>query len=736
MKIYKIDLIISILLTFVGATMGQSINEVKPIAKINGKIEIDGKVDEAEWLTIDPLPLTMHWPSFKSEITEPTDIRVAYDDEYIYISAICYDSEPSKIQTPTFRRDDWNEKTEQITILLDTYDDNENILAFSVSATGSRVDAAIKNDAQGDEPVNTSWNSYWIANSTLDDQGWQTEMRIPFSSLRFQEENGKVKMGIIAYRYIARKHEMNIYPAVPPDWGFWSFVKASQAQTVSFENIQNKRPWYTSPYVLAGIGHHHEENNIGDYEKINDQDFQVGLDVQHAFSDNFNADFTINTDFAQVEADNQVVNLSRFSLFFPEKRKFFLERASIFDFKNDFNNNMFYSRNIGINDGKLIPMWGGVRLVARMDKWDVGLLNMQSQETGIFASENFGVLRLRKNVINQRSYVGGMMTSRVGTDGHRNFAYGVDGIINMFKQDYLQINLAQSRDTEDTTGINTIDRSRIYVMWEKRIINGFGYKFSYSNVGNYYNPQLGFERRKNFSQLGDNIFYSWFAPEEASLRQTTITLNGGVSFNNTTNDLETSIVGLTSNWIWDRGSNLTINIENFDDNVPEAFNLSDSITISPAYYSNKSGAINYNTAPVGLANVGAGMRIGTFYHGNLISASIFPQVIFSKYFQLSAYYEYITIHFPELKETFESHVARINITTALNVKLSTSAFVQFNSLQNISALNFRLRFNPVDGNDLYIVYNETLNNDPTSEIPNLPTSDSRAIIIKYIHTFR
>ncbi|MCK5101561.1 MAG: hypothetical protein KAR17_02060, partial [Cyclobacteriaceae bacterium] len=185
-------------------------------------------------------------------------------------------------------------------------------------------------------------------------------------------------------------------------------------------------------------------NGQGKYDKIDDLDFQIGLDIQHAFSDNLNADFTINTDFAQVEADNQVVNLSRFSLFFPEKRRFFLERASTFDFQYDLNNNLFYSRRIGIEDGELIPLYGGARLVGRLNKWDVGFLNMQSREKDDFPSENFGVLRLRRNILNQRSYVGGMFTSRIGTDGHRNFAYGIDGIINLFKQDYLQVNVAQT----------------------------------------------------------------------------------------------------------------------------------------------------------------------------------------------------------------------------------------------------------------------------------------------------
>ena len=515
------------------------------------------------------------------------------------------------------------------------------------------------------ERLNISWNSYWIANASIDENGWQVEMRIPFSSLRFQEENGVVKMGLIAYRYIARNREMNTFPAIRPDWGFLSFCKASQAQTVSFRGIKNKRPWYTSPYLLLGTGYHHEETDLEEYGKINDNNAQIGLDVQHAFSDNLNADFTLNTDFAQVEADNQAVNLSRFSLFFPEKRRFFLERSSTFDFKTDLNNNLFYSRRIGINNGELVPLIGGVRLVGRLDKWDVGLMNMQSRAKADLFSENFGVLRLRRNVFNPRSYVGAMMTSRIDTEGHQNFAYGVDGIINLFKQDYLQINLAQSYDTDDTTSTNGLDRSRIYLMWEKRIINGFGYRFSYSNVGGDFNPGLGFERRFNFNQFGDQLFYSWFAPEESSLRQTTITLKGGVSFNNSTNKLETQTVGLSSQWEWNRGTSVNVELENFVDNVPSAFYLSEDIEITEGKYTNQSGTLSYMSPAVSLFRVNATAQLGTFYGGNLVSGSFAPEIIFSKYFQTSAFYQYTFIDFPGLSQQFNSHLFRLNMNASV-----------------------------------------------------------------------
>jgi hypothetical protein len=306
----------------------------------------------------------------------------------------------------------------------------------------------------------------------------------------------------------------------------------------------------------------------------------------------------------------------------------------------------------------------------------------------------------------------------------------------MFRQDYLQVNLAQSWDTGDTTGIGIYDRSRMYLMWEKRIINGFGYRFSYSSVGENYKPGLGFEQRYNFSQFGDRIFYSWFAPEKSSLRQTVVTLHGGISLSNSTSELETSTLALESNWTWKRGSGLRVKIENLLDNVPALFNLSDDDTITPGRYSNSILGVTHSSAPVGMILIETNARAGTFYGGNLGSASLSAKVIFSKYFEMFAFYEYSHIKFREREDPFVSHVARLNMTASINVKFSLSGFVQLNSLQEISNLNFRMRYNPIDGNDLYLVYNEVLNNHPRQGLRDYPISDSRSIMIKYIHTFR
>ncbi len=729
-------IIFGVFLCFISLNLkAQELASIEDAIKMEAQINLDGKVDEGVWREITPVPLVMHWPTYYGEMTEETEIRIFYDDEYIYVGAIMYDSEPDKIQEISYRRDAISEQADGLALVLDPYDDNENALLFNVSATGSRADLSIKNDAQGGDTWNMSWNSYWDAEVTKTDYGWEAEMRIPFSSLRFQETDGKVQMGIGAYRYIARKREMQIYPEIPPDWGFWSFAKPSMMQTTEFENIENKRPWYTSPYILGGIGHNHEYDDNDNPEKINDNDIQIGLDIQHAFSDNLNADFTINTDFAQVEADNQAVNLSRFSLFFPEKRRFFLERASTFDFKADNNNNLFYSRRIGINEGELVPMLGGARVVGRVNSWDVGLINLQSRKTNSISAENFGVLRLRRNVLNQRSYVGGMFTSRINSDGDENYAYGVDGIINVFGEDYLQVNLAQSDDSNDSTNV-ALDKSRVFIRWENRQSRGFGYSLSYSNVGSDYNPGLGFESRFNFSQYRANLGYVWFIKEEAKLRTIEISSTGSYSTNNDSGKLETN--GLEAGFTlgWDRGNSFSFSVERELDRVPDAFSLSDDIEIVPDEYINTEYSLNYSTAPVGLVLANFGANMGQFYGGDLFSFSFSPEYVASRFLQFSGSYQYSNIEFSDLGQTFESHLARLNTTVSLNVKWSISTIAQYNSLAEISALNFRLRYNPIDGNDFYLVYNEVINNNPNSVIPNLPTSENRAIMVKYVHTLR
>ena len=349
---------------------------------------------------------------------------------------------------------------------------------------------AIYNDGVGrmeHMPFNDSWNTFWDVETVINEEGWFAEIRIPLSSIRFQDNDGSTIMGITVWRWIPHKNEIHSFPDIHPKHGDFAMMKPSLTQKVLFEDIQPKKPFYIAPYALAGYTMNNELNDAEtDYIKEEKPTIEGGLDIKFGLTSNLTLDLTINTDFAQVEADDQQVNLSRFSLFFPEKRLFFQERASIFSFNFGGPSDLFYSRRIGLyenEDEELLPVriYGGLRVYGRAGKWDLGFLDMQTAEIDTVPSENFGVLRMRRQVINEFSYIGGMYTSRLGMDGSYNMAYGVDGIFRLFGDDYMDIKWSQSFETDSANVFASMDPSRFRVSWERRSQKGIGYDFSYSS---------------------------------------------------------------------------------------------------------------------------------------------------------------------------------------------------------------------------------------------------------------
>ncbi|HEY4612554.1 MAG TPA: DUF5916 domain-containing protein, partial [Bacteroidota bacterium] len=396
------------------------------LQRINGNITLDGLSDEPAWEAITPLPMTMYLPVFEGQTTERTEIRVAYNDEYIYVSGRLYDSDPSGIRINSLYRDRYN-GDDAFAIYLDTFNDNENALWFFTTPSGIRGDLAVSGDDE--VPANESWNTFWDVATTVTAEGWFAEIRIPLSSLRFRELDGKVVMGLTVTRFISRKNERVTFPAIPPKF---SFRKPSVAQDVVLRGIHSSKPFYVTPYALAGVSRTalRDGQSVG-YSYIRDPRNELGIDAKYSLTDNLTLDATINTDFAQVEVDDQQINLTRYSLFYPEKRQFFQERASLFSFDQGDGNLLFHSRRIGLTDnGEPVRILGGGRLVGKVGDWDMGVIDMHTAPDGASAlSENFGVLRLRRPVFNEYSYLGGMMTSRVDKNGTYNFGYGLDGVV-------------------------------------------------------------------------------------------------------------------------------------------------------------------------------------------------------------------------------------------------------------------------------------------------------------------
>ena len=504
-------------------------NEPIKIQRINSPVELDGLSNEAAWEDVKSLPLVMIKPNFGSEPSELTEILLGYDDDYLYAAGRFYDSVPSKIQASSFKRDIWNYTSDNMCIILDVFNDNENAVVFMTTPAGTRTDVNILNDAEGipNKNTNESLNKFWDVATELNDEGWFAEMRIPFSSLRFEEKDGQTVMGLTASRWIARKWEMNSFPLIPEKFGFLGVFKPSQTQEILFEGIKTHNPLYIVPYLLGGLEQSNKLNDAGiAYQRDDKFAREIGLDVKYGLTNNLTLDVTINTDFAQVEADDQEINLTRYSLFFPEKRLFFQERQGNFEFKFEDNiggfaeddNRLFHSRRIGIHQGEQVRIYGGARVVGRAGPWDIGFLNMQTEKYEDLLSENFNVMRLRRQVINLYSHIGAMVTSRIGNKDLWNTAYGIDGDFRLFEDDYLTIKWAQSFENDKQNNVIALEPSKIYVNWNRRGDVKLGYNLSYSRSGDDFNPGIGYERRNNYTRFGDRVQYAWFPGEKSKFR--------------------------------------------------------------------------------------------------------------------------------------------------------------------------------------------------------------------------
>jgi len=461
------------------------------LQRVNGPVNLDGMSDEDAWKGINPVPLVMQIPNTGNPPSEKTEALIAFDDDYLYLAGRLYDKEPSKILATSKQRDYLEGNTDWFGLIVDTFNDKENGMGFFTTPTGLRLDALIFNDAEGLLPLNISWNTFWDVAVIQNDQGWFVEMRIPLSSLRFQEQEGRVTMGLIVWRYIARKFEVVMFPLIDPKYGFWSSWKVSRASEIVLEGVRSRRPLYITPYGLAGYSQAYDLNDAETAYLYSDEPkFEAGLDIKYGLSSYLTLDLTANTDFAQVEADDQQVNLTRFSLFFPEKRLFFQERNSTFDFNYGEPNRLFYSRRIGLYEEEAVRIYGGARLVGRVGGWDLGFLDMQTaplEGEESLPSENFGVFRVRRRVFNPNSYIGSMITSRIGVDGSYNAAYGLDGIFRVSEDDYLLFNWAQTFENGKENDPASLDPARIRVSWERRTRKGLGFNLCYSRAGSDYN---------------------------------------------------------------------------------------------------------------------------------------------------------------------------------------------------------------------------------------------------------
>ena len=710
------------------------------IPKMDGSVILDGRLDDAAWDEAARLGAVMHVPDFGADPSERTEFLVGHDGQYLYFGCRAWDSEPEGIRAPSLRRNDGRFINDWCVLNLDTLNDGETTLVFGTTPAGIRTDAVVDDDASG--PPNFDWNTFWDAAAARFDGGWSAEIRVPFSSLAFQTDGeGRVVMGLSVWRNIARKNERVTHPPISPRWGGLSFLKASQMRPAVLEGVEERRAVHVTPYVLGGMGHSHDLSpEDQQYLRSEERVREAGLDVHYGLGPSFSLDLSGNTDFAQVEADDQEVNLDRFSLFFPEKRRFFQERAAVFEFPVGGNERLFHSRRVGLAEGRPVRIYGGGRVVGRIGDWDVGVLNMHTAESETLPSENQGVFRVRRRVLNEGSYAGAILTSRIGTEGSYNVVYGGDARLRLLGQDYLILNWAQSFDDAEAAGadsgdVGVFEHTLVRARWERRDVFGPMYDVDLSRVGDAFEPGLGFLQRSGYARGNLRLGYGWAPGEGSSVFRYGVGLTTSGFRRSQDGALETGVLE-PSAIVETRGGHQVMAIARYrHEDLVGGFTLSDEVEVPQGRYGFYEGVLQYVSPPGDLVRTTVRLEGGGFFDGRRTSVQLSPSWTPSRHLGLSASYRLDRIEFADRQQRLMAHVGRLRAEVMLSTEISAVAFVQYNSTLDLAVANVRFRYNPREGDDLYVVWNEGVNANRFDSDPVRPRSDERTLLVKYSRTF-
>ena len=425
--------------------------------RLDGPLQLDGQLDERVYFTVPPVTdFIQQEPDEGAPARDQTEVWVMFDGDTFYVAARCWSTDPARIIANEMKRDSYSMfGNETFSVVLDTYYDRRNGFNFITNALGALFDATITNE----RTPNLDWNAVWDVRTGRFEQGWTLEMAIPFKSLRYRTGAAQTR-GINFQRNVASTNETSFLTPIPAALAFQGMFRFSSAPTlVGVEVPESGTRLEVKPYAISDV-----TTDLNATPRLsNDPGGDFGVDVKYGVTQGLTADLTYNTDFAQVEVDEQQVNLTRFSLFFPEKREFFLEGQGIFDFGGGFRGGptayyfrgerfggsapvLFFSRRIGLNEGRTVPIRGGGRLTGKVGPYSIGLLDVQtgSESAAGTAPTNFAVARLKRDVL-RRSAVGALFTGRsVSTEAPgASYTYGVDGVFSFY--DNLNVNTYLAR---------------------------------------------------------------------------------------------------------------------------------------------------------------------------------------------------------------------------------------------------------------------------------------------------
>ena len=714
--------------------------------RIDAPLRLDGVLDEPGYAAVEPFgDFIQQSPDEGAPASEPTDAWIFFDDDAIYVAARVYESVPESEWVANEMQRDSSQliNNDGFEVVFDTFYDRRNGFSFRVNPIGGFLDRQFTDEGN----PNHDWNPVWDVRTGRFDGGWTVEMEIPFKSLRFPRGASQL-WGIQIGRDIRAHYEEAYLTAVPISAGPGQFRLSAAGTLVGLEVPEGNRTFEIKPYAIGSVA----TDRTIDPPVSNDGDGDGGVDVKYGVTENLTADFTYNTDFAQVEVDEQQVNLTRFSLFFPEKREFFLESQGIFDFGRvggfgGFGGStrgaltgtpgvfgpgnapaLFFSRRIGLDQGRTVPIRAGGRLTGKVGDFSVGAINIQTGDApaGAARATNFSVLRIKRDIL-RRSRIGAIFTNRsvsLRGDG-ANQAYGVDAAFSF----HDNVNLYGYYARTATPGLEGDDESyQTAFSYEGDL---YGLLVDHLTVGRNFNPEIGFMRREDFRRT--NV-YGQFSPRPAgiaAIRQ--FTWGGGIDYiENTAGQLETRILQGLFRIDLENSDGLSADIQQDYEFLARPFDITDEVTIPVGGYEFRDFQVSYRMGPQRRLAGSFSLQHGEFFDGDITAVGYTRgRIEVSRQFAVEPSVSFNRISLPH--GSFTAQVATTRLTYTFTPRMFASALLQYNSAASVLSTNVRLRWEYQPGSELFVVYNDQRD---TWMNRGFPLLENRAFVVKLTRQFR
>ena len=695
---------------------------------------IDGNVlDDPAWKNISQTTgFIQQSPYEGKQASEKTIVKIAFTKDHFYLSVVCYTNQTENIIINDTRRDSPLDDMDSFIFILDTFNDNQNGYAFGTNAAGIEYDAQITKGGENIARIgrfssgaggafNINWDGSWVVKTKIHDDRWSAEFEIPFKTLRYKSEKTQ-EWGVNFQRVNASIQEVSHWSPINRQFTVNRLISAGALTGVSPPLSQNIK---FIPYFLT-----QRNSNSGDKVKTNTYESEGGFDGKVSIGSGLNLDLTYNTDFAQAEADEQQINLDRFSLFFPEKRAFFLENAGLFSVgDNSFGGSevsMFFSRRIGLaGAGNQVPINGGARLTGTIANMRVGLLNMSTKSAQGRPANEYQILRLKKELPN-RSHVGAIATNliKLGNEKYSNEVVALDA----------KWGIGEVSQIDGYTAISNtpnLDKEKAYAFRLQASSTGkmFSNALSYTEIGEDFNPEMGFLKRSGGYRKWSGRIFTRLRPENdlgvLELRPH-VNYDGYWKLNGFH---QTGKLHVDNHLEFRSGYEIHTGINFTKEGLIEDFDIfpSKSIVVPKSTYDHMEAQLYYTSPPTSKISFSVMSYIGGFFGGDRISSSPRLKIRFGDKFNSEISYNYNNVNLPG--GNFITYLSRSRLTYSFNPKMYIQALLQYNNQSNESFINWRFIIQRSAASGLYVVYNQMEDYD------GIPTKRNNTLILKYSHLF-